>query len=138
MSMRNPLRISLMVALAAAAFALAADKVAITDLLKDPAKYDGKAITLTGKVMKFKQKTSKAGNPYYNFKLVGKTDDDVVNIYGRGKLEKELENETVVDVTGKFAKEKKVGTVTFKNEVDITKDPDDAKTRDFGVKVKPH
>ena len=122
--------------LAVAVVAFAAEKVAITDLLKDASKYDAKAVTLTGKVMKFKQKTSKAGNPYYNFKLVGKTDDDVVNIYGRGKSEKELEDGTVVEVTGKFAKEKKVGTVTYKNEIDITKDASDEKTKDFGFKVK--
>ncbi len=125
-----------MLALAAAAFAFAIDKVAVADLLKDPAKFNDKIVTVTGKVMKFKQKTSKAGNPYYNFKLVGKTDEDVISVYGRGTLSKELENETMVDVTGKFVKEKKVGTVTFKNEVDVTKDPEDAKTKEFGIKVK--
>jgi len=134
--MRNPLRVTLMAALTAAAFALAAEKVAVADLVKDPAKFDGKVVTLTGKAMKFKQKTSKAGNPYFNFKLVGKTDDDVVSIYGHGKLEKELENETVVEVTGRFAKEKKVGTMTFTNEIDVSKDANDPKTKDFGVKVK--
>ncbi len=134
--MRNPLRVSFLVALAVAATVFAADKVTVADLVKDPAKYDAKIVTLTGKAMKFKQKTSKAGNPYYNFKLVGKTDDDVISVYGRGKLDKELENETMVEVTGRFVKEKKVGEVTFKNEVDVTKDSSDAKTKDFGVKVK--
>lgn len=122
-------------ALAVATLALAAEKVTIAELTKDPAKFDGKAVTLTGKVMKFKQKTSKAGNPYFTFKLVGKTEEDVVNIYGRGTHEKELANDTMVTVTGKFVKEKKVGEVTFKNEVDVTKDKNDDKTKNFGVKV---
>lgn len=122
-------------ALAVASLALAAEKVTIAELTKDPAKYDGKAVTLTGKVMKFKQKTSKAGNPYFTFKLVGKTEDDVVNIYGRGTYEKELANDVMVTVTGKFVKEKKVGEMTYKNEVDVTKDKNDDKTKDFGVKM---
>ena len=133
--MRNFSRILLAVSLSAAAFAIAADKVAIAALLKDVDKYDGKVITLTGKVAKFKAKTSKAGNAYYNFKLAGKADEDVVSIYGQGKLEKEPEDGATVEVTGKFAKETKVGANTFKNELNITKKEGDEKTKDFGIKV---
>ena len=129
------LRYSLGLAIAVAALAFAADKTAIADILKDAAKFDGKVLTVTGKVHNFKQKTSKAGNPYYNLKLVNK-EGEQVSVYGRGKAENELKDDQVVEVTGKFAKEKKVGSVTFKNEIDVAKDPEDKKTADFGIKIK--
>jgi hypothetical protein len=122
------------IALLASAMAFAAEKVTIAELLKSPEKYDGKIVTLTGKAVKFQQKTSKAGNDYFTLKLLGKDDDERVSIYGRGE-QKELKDDTVIEVTGKFAKEKKVGTVTYKFEVDVTKDKEDAKTKDNGIKI---
>ena len=121
------------IALISSAMAFAAEKVTIAELLKSP-EYDGKIVTLTGKAVKFQQKTSKAGNDYYTLKLVGKDDDERVSIYGRGK-QKELKDDTSIEVTGKFAKEKKVGTVTYKFEVDVTKDKQDEKTKDNGIKI---
>lgn len=123
------------VALFAVALAFAAEKVTVAQLLKTPEKFDGKAVTLTGKAVKFQQKTSKAGNAYYTMKLVGASDDERISIYGRGKLGVELKDDQKVTITGKFAKEKKVGTVTFKFEVDVSKDDDDKATKDFGIKV---
>lgn len=114
--------------------AFAIDKATVAEVLKDPAKFDDKVVTVTGKVTKFKQKTSKAGNPYYNFKLVGKGEEEL-SVYGRGKAEPAPEDGQMVEVTGKFAKEKKVGSVTYKNEIDVTKNADDKKTADFGIKV---
>jgi hypothetical protein len=128
-------RISFGLALAAACIALAVETVAIADLLKEPAKFDGKAVTVTGKVLGFKQKTSKAGNPYFTMKVAPK-EGDAVSVYGRGTSEKEFKDNVTVVVTGKFAKEKKVGAVTFKNEIDVTKSDDDKATKDFGIKVK--
>lgn len=131
--MKKLISISFVLAAIAAA-AIAAEKVAIADLLKDPAKYDGKAVMVIGKVKEFKQRTSKAGNPYFTFKV--ETDGKRVSIYGRGKQEPELKDDQSVQVTGKFAKEKKVGSLTFKNELDITVDSKDDKTKDFGVKIR--
>jgi len=120
------------VALAVAGLAVAAQKATIADLLKTPEKFDGKVVTVRGKVVKFQQKTSKAGNDYFTMKLVDDKDERI-SVYGRGK-HKELKDDVSVEVTGKFAKEKKVGDVTFKLEVDVTKDEKDKATKDFGIK----
>ncbi|MEQ1821950.1 MAG: cytochrome c maturation protein CcmE [Fimbriimonadaceae bacterium] len=116
------------------AVAFAAEKVAISDLLKKADDFDKKTVVLVGKVDNFKAKVSKAGNPYFTFKLLDDKDNKV-SIYSRGKLEKDLEDGQKVEVTGTFKKESKVGANTFKNEVDISKDENDKKTKDFGVKV---
>lgn len=121
-------------ALLAGAMSFAAEKVTIAELLKSPEKYDGKIVTVTGKAVKFQQKTSKAGNDYFTMKLVGKSDDDRISVYGRGK-QKDIKDDESIEVTGKFAKEKKVGSVTFKFEVDVTKDKEDDKTKNNGIKV---
>lgn len=133
--MRKLTRFSLGLAVCAAALAFAVETVAIGELLRDPAKFDGKAVTVTGKVLGFKQKTSKAGNPYFTMKVAPK-EGDAVSVYGRGKSEKEYKDNQTVEVTGKFSKEKKVGSVTFKNEIDVTKSDDDEATKDFGIKIK--
>lgn len=117
------------------AMAFAAEKATVAELLKSPEKYDGKVVTVTGKAVKFQQKTSKAGNDYFTLKLVGKTDEENINVFGHGK-HKVLKDDVTIEVTGKFAKEKKVGTVTYKFEVDVSKKDDDKKTADFGIKVK--
>lgn len=119
-------------ALLLGALALAAEKATIAGLLKSPEKFDGKIVTVKGKVVKFQQKTSKAGNDYFTMKLVDDKDERI-SVYGRGK-HKELKDDVMVEVTGKFAKEKKVGDVTFKFEVDVTKDEKDKATKDFGIK----
>jgi len=121
-------------ALLASAMSFAAEKVTIAELLKSPEKYDGKIVVVTGKAVKFQQKTSKAGNDYFTMKLVGKNDDERISVYGRGK-QKEIKDDESVEVTGKFAKEKKVGSVTFKFEVDVTKDKEDDKTKNNGIKA---
>jgi cytochrome c-type biogenesis protein CcmE len=113
--------------------AFAAERVAVSALLKDADKYDGKAITLTGTVADFKQKTSKRGNDYFTFKLKDKS--EVVNIYGQGKLEKAPKDGDKVEVTGRYAKEKKQGDVTFKNELNVTVDKSKEDTKNFGVKI---
>lgn len=132
--MRRLSKFAFLAATVLAAAAFAADKVAIADLLAKVDDYDKKPVVLVGTVENFKAKTSKAGNPYFTFKLL----DDKKNklsIYSRGKLEKDLAEGQKVEVTGTFKKESKVGANTFKNEVDISKIDDDKKTKDFGVKI---
>jgi len=69
-------------------------------------------------VDKFVQRTSKAGNPYFLFKLIDKVDKNkVVNVYGQGKLEKEPKKDDLVEVTGKYFIETKSGDKTYKNEL---------------------
>lgn len=100
----------------------------VADILKTPAKFDGKTVAITGKVAKFKAKTSKSGRDYYLFDLTdGK---DSLHVYGSDKLVKPPKDGDKVTVTGKFAKERTVGDRTFKNEVDASVRLDKA----FGVK----
>ncbi|MBN9500290.1 MAG: hypothetical protein BGO01_14275 [Armatimonadetes bacterium 55-13] len=110
-----------LILIAIAAFAVvasAADKVSVAELAKSTKKYDGKVLTLVGKVDKFVQRTSKAGNPYFLFKLIDKVDKNkVVNVYGQGKLEKEPKKDDLVEVTGKYFIETKSGDKTYKNEL---------------------
>jgi hypothetical protein len=133
--MRSPLRLIALSAIAVAAVVFAVETVAISDVVKSPEKFDEKVITVVGKVDSFKQKTSKAGNPYYNMKILGKVEEEVLSVYGRGKLESPPKDGDKIQATGIFTKEKKVGNATFRNEVDVTKNPDDKKTKDFGIKV---
>ena len=100
----------------------------VSEVLRDPAKYDGKAVAVKGIVADLKAKTSKAGNDYYTFDLVeGK---DSLAVYGQGKLDKALKGGDKVTVTGRYAKERKVGSRTFKNEIDASVRLD----KSFGVK----
>jgi hypothetical protein len=119
-----------------AAVAFAGEKISVSDFLKKVDTYDHKVVTIAGKADNFKAKTSKKGNAYFTFRILGNTEDEKVYVFSQGKLDKELKDGTKVEVTGKFEKEKKVGTLTFKNEIDISKDDRDAKgTKDFGVKI---
>ena len=100
----------------------------IADVLKTPAKYDGKAIVVKGKVARFVAKTSKSGRPYFLFELAdGKTS---LKVYGGDKLAKPLKDGDAVTVTGRYAHERKVGDRTYKDEIDTSKRLDKV----FGVK----
>ena len=100
----------------------------VAEVLKDPAKYDGKSVVVKGKVEDFRAKVSGAGNAYTTFDLVdGK---EKLHVFLANKLEKPPEEGDKVAVTGRFAKEKKVGPLVFKNEIDASVKID----RVFGVK----
>jgi hypothetical protein len=98
--------------------AYAADAAKIADLVKKPESFDKKTVTVTGKVEKFKAKTSKAGNDYYVFDLTeGK---EKIAVYGRGKLEKAPKDGDKVEVEGKFEKEHKINEdYSVKNQVTV-------------------
>jgi hypothetical protein len=100
------------------ALALAGNNPTIGAVLKDPAKFDNKVISVSGKVSGFQARTSRAGAKYFVFKLVeGK---DQVAVYGKGELKPAPKDGNKVVATGLFAKERKVGSSTFKNEIDVT------------------
>ena len=100
--------------------AFAIDKLTVKQLQADTKKYDNKEIILTGKVDQFKQRTSRAGNPYFTFKMVDKADKKIeVNVYGQGKPDKEPKNGDNVEVKGIYRIEKQFGGNTFKNEIQI-------------------
>ena len=98
--------------------AYAADAAKIADLVKKPESFDKKTVKVTGKVEKFKAKTSKAGNDYYVFDLTeGK---EKIAVYGRGKLEKAPKDGDKVEVEGKFEKEHKINEdYSVKNQVTV-------------------
>ena len=131
----KPLRISLLFGVLAAALALGFDKVAqvsLADLAKDPKAYDMKTIETSGVVADFKQKTSRAGNKYFTFKLrINEKETTGVNVYSQGEAEEAVKDGTKVKVVGVFREEKKVYDFTVKNEIDATK----VKDKENGVKV---
>lgn len=110
--------ITLFLILTTLAFAI--DKLTVKQLQADTKKYDNKEIILTGKVDQFKQRTSRAGNPYFTFKMVDKSDKKIeVNVYGQGKPDKEPKNGDMVEVKGIYRIEKEFGGNKFKNEIQI-------------------
>ncbi|HVL39717.1 MAG TPA: hypothetical protein VM328_10045 [Fimbriimonadaceae bacterium] len=112
--------------------AVAGEALSVESVLAKAAELDGKAVTVTGKVLGFKQKTSRAGNAYFTFKLKGGKDEPL-NIYSQGKSEKEWKDGDLVVVDGIFRKEKKVQDFVVKNEIDAT--PKEGKP--YGVKAPP-
>lgn len=100
----------------------------VSEILKDPASFDGKSVAVKGKIEDFRARTSQAGNDYTTFDLVdGK---QKLPVFLANKLENPPKDGDKVTVTGRFAKEKKVGTLTFKNEIDASVKLD----KQFGVK----
>ncbi len=99
--------------------AFAVDKVTVAELLKQPDKFNGKAVEVTAAFQGFQQKTSRAGNKYFTFKL--KDGDKLVNVFCRGTLEPPPKEGSKLKVVGLFRKEKLVGDMVFKNEIDATK-----------------
>lgn len=102
----------------------------VSDVLKSPAKFDGKVVAISGKVSKFTARTSRSGNAYFLFKL--EEGKDQLSVYGQGKLKDVPKDGATVVVTGKFEKERKVGDRTYKNEIDASARLD----KSFGVKIK--
>lgn len=114
---------------AALAFAQAAKYISVDALQKDTKKYDKKDVVVRGKVKDYKAKTSKAGNKYTTFKLLGEKKE--VNIYMREHPAKPLKDGQLVEVNGVYRVEKKVGDRVFKNEIEITAE----KGKKYGVKT---
>lgn len=98
--------------------AWAGEQLTVEALLKNAKTYDGKEVRVVGKVAEYKEKVSKAGNKYVTFKLRGAK--ETASVYLRNRLQKPCKDGDTVIVTGKFTLEKKVGTVTYKNEIDAT------------------
>lgn len=111
--------------------AFAADALKVDDLIKSADKHDGKAVTVVGTVTEFTQKTSRAGNKYFTFKLKGKTPETALSVYGRGEPQTAPKKDDKVEVTGIYRKEKKLPSFTVKNEVDISA----VEGKKYGLKI---
>lgn len=134
--MKTTLKTGLMFATLLTAFAVAAvDKLTIEEFVKKVDSYDQKVVTVTGRADNVKAKTSKAGNPYYTFRILGKTENDKVYVHSFGKPDEKLKDGVKVEVTGLYRKEKKVGTMVFKNELDANVDKKDDKTKENKIKI---
>lgn len=114
--------------LALAGAAIADGPLSVSALLKNADKHDSREVFVKGKVSKFDQKTSRAGNKYYT--LVLKEGEEVLNVYSRGELKPPVKAGDTVEVRGVFRKEKKLRDFTVKNEVDAT----EMKDKNYGVK----
>ena len=110
----KPASAALLLLLSSIAFC--AENATIAELLKDK-KFDQKEVTVKGKVAKFLQKKSKAGDPYFLFKLTEK--DQEISVFGHGEL-KGIKDGDKVTVVGEFAKARKSGSQTYKNEIDVS------------------
>lgn len=107
------------VAITLIAVGVLADKaIPVDTLLAKVASYDGKTVTVTGKVAEFEAKTSKKGNKYTIFKLNGVK--GTINIYFQTHVVKAPKNGDSVEITGVYKKERKVGSNTYKNELDAS------------------
>jgi len=95
----------------------AATETTIERILADRDSYDGKEASASGIVSKIQFKTSKRGNDYTTFTLVGGSGGSVnVFIWGRPKIKEGQK----AKVTGTYRKTKKVGRYTFHNEFGAT------------------
>jgi hypothetical protein len=90
--------------------------ISVESLVKDQAKFDNKAVTVDGSVKKYQARVSKRDNKYATFVLVsGKSE---VNVYLRGHVIPALKDGEKVRVAGTYRRVKKVGTRTFRNEIE--------------------
>ncbi|HTQ10368.1 MAG TPA: cytochrome c maturation protein CcmE [Fimbriimonadaceae bacterium] len=104
-------------AVALVTVALAADKITPSAILKSPAKFDHKTITVTGVVQRFVARSSDSGK-YFLFDLTqGK---DKIAVFGRGELKPAPKEGQKVAATGEFEVARKVGDRTYKNELEVT------------------
>ncbi|MEN3001705.1 MAG: hypothetical protein ABDI19_07690 [Armatimonadota bacterium] len=91
-------------------------RTTIAAIQEDPNRFHKKLVQLEGKVSDYKEKVSRAGNAYTTFKLVQNEQKITVFSYGHLKLK---DGDEVI-VIGRYYKEKRVGRITFKNEVDAS------------------
>jgi hypothetical protein len=52
-------------------FALAQEKISVADIIQNPERYDGKTIIVEGKIISYRERFSRRGNPYTTFSVRG-------------------------------------------------------------------
>lgn len=96
-------------------FSHAAIETTVEKILADKDSYHGKEVTVSGTVSKLQFKTSKKGNEYTTFTLVGDSKDFIkVFIFGHSKIKEGQK----VQVAGIYRKVKRVGRYSFYNEIE--------------------
>ena len=87
--------------------------ISVHALTQDPARYDGKVVTVVGTITAYRERLSTAGNPYTTFRL---TDgDEFVVVFSWNK--QGFSNGQRVRVTGTFSKIREAGTSPVGNEI---------------------
>ena len=123
--MRRSSRIAVLVAVGlAATFFLPAchspaqaDHSTVPEILANPGTFDGKRVSVEGRVDTLKFKSSKRGKPYTTFSLIDQ--NKTLSVFSFGTLS--LRQGEVVRVIGRFAKVKRMGRHVFSNEIDASK-----------------
>jgi hypothetical protein len=87
-----------------------------SDILANPDRFDGQAITIGGTVTNLQERVSRAGNPYYTLDL--RDGKQAIRIFSFGTAPCRAGTATV---EGTFAKVKQQGRYTFYNEVTATR-----------------
>ncbi|MBS1722081.1 MAG: hypothetical protein JSS66_03630 [Armatimonadetes bacterium] len=100
-------------------FQAPAKPMSVGDLMKSAAKYDRKVVTVVGKVAKYQERVAKKSKRAYTvFDLTdGKA---TVHVYMQNKPGTKIKDGDKAKVTGPFQREKKVGTQTYKDEIDAS------------------
>jgi hypothetical protein len=87
--------------------------ISVHALIQDPAKYDGKVVTVVGTITTYRERVSNAGNPYTTFRLAD--GDEFVAVFSWNK--QGFSNGQRVRVTGTFSKIREAGTSPVGNEI---------------------
>jgi hypothetical protein len=88
-----------------------------SELLADPDRFDGQAVTLQGTVEKFRERVSPDGAPYYKFRLSDEQNAARVFSFGRSPCR----NGMPATVDGIFEKVNRLGPRTHYSEVMATR-----------------
>jgi cytochrome c-type biogenesis protein CcmE len=94
-----------------------ADHTTVSEILTNPGTFDGKRVSVEGRVDAPKFKSSKRGKPYTTFSLVDQ--NKTLSVFSFGTLP--LRQGEVVRVIGRFAKVKRMGKYVFYDEIDASK-----------------
>ncbi|MBI4636591.1 MAG: hypothetical protein HY727_09620 [Candidatus Rokubacteria bacterium] len=86
------------------------------DIARTPERFDGKVVTLTGKVTNLQTRVSQKGNPYFTFDLSDGAQAVRVFSYGPPPCPAGA----TATIEGRFQRVKRVGRYTFYNEIDAT------------------
>ncbi|HEY7535811.1 MAG TPA: hypothetical protein VH878_07680 [Thermodesulfobacteriota bacterium] len=88
--------------------------ITIKGVISNPKYYDGKRITVEGKVEQVHHTTSLSGDPYTLFRLHD-GDHNEIGVYSKGNLS--ITEGDKIRVTGIFKKEKRAVFLKFKNVI---------------------
>jgi hypothetical protein len=95
-------------------------RLTVSELIKDRDKWDGKHVEVTAKAEGYEERTSKRGNKYTVLKLVEGEVKVSIWMKGHPAPADAPKNGGKAQAIGIFRKEKKLGQMTFKNEIDVS------------------